>query len=352
MENKELLNKLSDLIDKLEENDLFKEADIIHNQFLKIAQENEEPEIDVKQKAGQAAQILGVGHHIGNAFKTIGKVLATKPGQFLGFGLVNNLLNKGVDFSVDFFEDAQGPYNLFKNHMPDVNKIITKIKNLVDDSELNKFMDELQAKLDKTMSDLENAKYTLKTAHNIKIRTVYNNSNTKLAIRGEISEAPKYLRDLIQGGAIGGATGAFFGGIGALPGAIMGALGKTGGRAAEDIFYASISDTGKAYFQARDLNDKVTRMANSIGEVDANVMNQLKDISEKVLERAEKINLDNPNKSYLENVIRRFEKKTEKITKPLQEVSKGAVKVVEKGKDSITNNTSDSKSSDSTYFIR
>lgn len=357
MINQELLIKLSSLVEKLEENQFYKEADIIHQHFIKIAEEEIEDGIDPKDIAQKAGTAIGLGKAIGNAFKTIGKGLATKPGKFLGFGLVNELLNKGVDYSVDFFEDAQGPYNLFKNHIPDVRKIISKIKDLVDDPQLNQSMDKLSNKLENTLSELENAKYSLKTAHNINIRTVYNNSNTKLAIRGEISEAPKYLRDLIQGGAIGAGTGAFFGGIGALPGAIMGALGKTGGRAVEDIFYGSISNTGKAYFQARDLNDKVTRLANSIGEVDSNKMNELKSMANEVLQRAEKINLDNPNKSYLENVIRRYEKKVEKVTKPIEEISKGAVKVIEKGKDLVENNGSINNAENdgrfrSDYFIR
>ena len=353
MRNQEILIKLSSLVEKLEENQFYKEADIIHQHFIKIAEEEIEDGIDPKDIAQKAGTAIGLGKAIGNAFKTIGKGLATKPGKFLGFGLVNELLNKGVDYSVDFFEDAQGPYNLFKNHLPDVRKIISKIKDLVNDDRLNQSMDNLLNKLENTLSELESAKYSLKTAHNINIRTVYNNSNTKLAIRGEISEAPKYLRDLIQGGAIGAGAGAFFGGIGALPGAIMGALGKTGGRAAEDIFYANISDTGKAYFQARDLNDKVTRMANSIGEIDTNKMNELKSLASDVLEIAEEINVANPDKSYLENVIRRFEKKVEKVTKPISDAAKGAGDLVEQGKSLVKENDNDtSPSTQSTYFIR
>lgn len=354
MNNQDILIKLSSLIEKLEENNFYKEADILHNEFLKVAQEETNNVSDVAMKAGIG---LGVGKAIGDAFKSIGKGFVSKPADMFKRGLVGMFANKSIDFLVDSMEDSQGPFVLFENHMPDVRKIVSKIKNLVTDSELDGALDNLLNNLEDIQSELKGAKQVVASTYNIKFKTTYNNKTTRLAIRGEItSEAPKYLRDLIQGGTVGGITGGLFGGVGALPGAILGALGQVGSRAAEDILYASISNSGKAYFQAKDLNDKVTRLANSLEEIDPNKTNSLKSQAEKILEIAEDINIKNPNKSPIEKYIRHMEKKVEKVTKPISDVVKGTGSLVEKGKsvvkENIPNNIDISPSTQSTYFIR
>lgn len=328
--DKNTLIKISKLIDDLENNGFSKEADILHNEFLKLAQDEDEEELP--QNNADVSKNVSTGIGLLGGLKNITKGLTkTKPGAFLGFGIADLLLNKGVDFAVDFFEDAQGPYQLFKNHLPDVEKIINKIKSLVNNSEINSLASQLISDLNSCQNDLEDAKNQIRTACNINFKVVYNNktASTKLAIRGEFeSEAPKYLRDLIQGGAVGAGVGAFAGGIGALPGALMGAIGKMGGRAIEDIWYATISDTGKAYLQGKDLEEKVTRLANSIEEINPDKTQDLKTTVEAILSKLEDLNVKNPNKSYLENVIRHFEKKTEKVTKPIVDVAKGAAGLV------------------------
>ena len=324
MENSETLIKLASLIDKLEANNFTKEADILHQHFIRLAEELDDiPEkaTDVKDVAQKAGTLINVGRGLSN----IGKFLKTKPGSWMGFGLVNSLLNMGADYAVDFYENSQGPYQLFKNHFPDIQKIIVKINSLIDNSEIKQATSELENMLDTFIDHMEETKSNLKTAHNIKIRTVYNNKNTKLAIRGEFeSEAPKYLRDLIQGGALGAGAGALFGGVGAVPGMIAGALGKLGGRAIEDIWYGQISDTGKAYFQAKDLKEKVERLASSIESLDADIANKMNLLADKILDKTEEINVNNPNKTYLEKLLNKYEKKVKKVTKPIVDIAKGA----------------------------
>ena len=256
---------------------------------------------EVAEKATEETAKKGVGKGLFDA-KQLGR-----------FGLIDAVVNMGVDYAVDIFEDAQGPYQMYKNHMPDIKKIMAKINELTNNDEVRKLTDDLNLFLQQVGKELEIAKKELKVANVSGQRTVYNHkeASVKLAIRGEFeSEAPKYLRDLIQGGAIGAGVGALTGGIGAIPGAILGAGGKLLGRGAEDIWYSSISNTGKAYFQGKDLEQKITRLANTFEELNPQLSEAMKILADQILNKLEDLNVANPRKSYMENVIRHLEKKT------------------------------------------
>lgn len=358
MSNENILIKLSNIIDKLEENGLYSEADKLHSEFLKVAGNDdnflsligqaasqlssddqkqkekeeyteEESDTDKDQKKKKPFQkgilpgLLGLGKKPGTDLVNKTTEEAAKGGVFkkfkpglkgsLKFGLLDTIMNMGVDFAVDVFEDAQGPYQMYKNHMPDIEKILNKINELVKNDEVSSMSNQLMGFLRQTGKELETAKQQLKVAHNVRFRTIYNNktASTKLAIRGEFeSEAPKYLRDLVQGAAVGGLAGSLVGGIGAIPGALFGAGSKVLGRGVEDIWYGTISDTGKAYFQGKDLEQKITRLANTFEELNPDLSFKMNELVDKLLSKLEDLNLKNPRKSYLENVIRHLEKKT------------------------------------------
>ena len=232
--------------------------------------------------------------------------------QFGKFTLFDTLANMGVDYAKDFFEDAQGPYKYFKNHKSDIIDIISEINSLVGNENVKTATNNLMDLLSDIEKELEELKVNLKVAQNSSIKKVYNHKQTKLAIRGEArTRVPGYLQDLLQGAIIGGTGGAIFGGglPGAIPGALLGALGRVGGRAIEDIYYDKISDTGKAYFQGKDLEQKITRLSNLFQKFDPDLSRTIDNKADEVLMLLEKINKDNPNKTYLENVFQSIEEK-------------------------------------------
>ena len=232
--------------------------------------------------------------------------------QFGKFTLFDTLANMGVDYAKDFFEDAQGPYKYFKNHKSDIIDIISEINSLVGNENVKTATNNLMDLLNDIEKELEELKVNLKVAQNSSIKKVYNHKQTKLAIRGEArTRVPGYLQDLLQGAIIGGTGGAIFGGglPGAIPGALLGALGRVGGRAIEDIYYDKISDTGKAYFQGKDLEQKITRLSNLFQKFDPDLSRTIDNKADEVLMLLEKINKDNPNKTYLENVFQSIEEK-------------------------------------------
>lgn len=378
MERYELLVRLSKEISSLEKNGQFKQANFLNKQFIKLAEEdkineqilqgimnalnapkdeknnsrknietsdavtsdsssssaNTDVSNDTQDQRPTKNQSPAVVPWLANFFrgkaarevaekateetakKGVGKGLskAITPKQLGRFGLWTAIADMGVDYAVDVFEDAQGPYQMYKNHMPDIKKIMAKINELSNNEEVRKLTGDLNLFLQQVGKELEIAKKELKVANVSSQRTVYNHkeASLKLAIRGEFeSEAPKYLRDLIQGGAIGAGVGALVGGgVGAIPGAILGAGGKLLGRGAEDIWYSSISNTAKAYFQGKDLEQKITRLSNTFEELNPQLSEAMKILADQILNKLEDLNLANPRKSYLENVIRHLEKKT------------------------------------------
>lgn len=259
-----------------------------------------------KEGAEQAAK-KGLKPLVGKGFENL------FTGKQLGkFTLFDTLANMGIDYAKDFFEDAQGPYKYFKNHKLDIIDIISEINLLVGNENVKTATNNLMKLLNDIENKLEELKLNLKVAQNTSIKKVYNHKQTKLAIRGEArTRVPGYLQDLLQGAIVGGVGGAIFGGgiPGVIPGALLGALGRVGGRAIEDIYYDKISDTGKAYFQGKDLEQKITRLSNLFQKFDPEISREIDNKADEVLMLLEKINKDNPNKTYMENVFQSIEEK-------------------------------------------
>jgi hypothetical protein len=180
------------------------------------------------------------------------------------------------------------------------------------------------------LKSFENAKKEINDTTDQKVKTSYNNSEfNKLAARGFTKKRiPSYLREALIGSLSGAAGGAFLGGIGAIPGAIVGGLGSLGYEALTDLWYESISSTGKAYLQAKDALMKSYKMYDALKDIDINTANQITDKVNGLMKSIESLNLNNKEKSGLENLIQQLE----------QSAQSGISEVKERVTDKVTEN--------------
>lgn len=315
MDKQNFMIRVANLIEELEKNGFEKEADKLHNEFMKVAAEGDieklyQSQLEEEKGTQSNIQTNGIGGMIGPGASLLGGAKSLFSKGMGKFGLLSAIMNFGVDYAVDFFEDAQGPYQLFKTHMPDIEKIINKINELVKDNEVRILTDNLRQMLKQCETELEEAKKQMKVAS--KVQYNHKTANTKLAIRGEYDS--DYLRSLIrnvaQGAGVGAVLGIPGGAAGAGAGALIGGIGSLLGKGSMDIFYQTMSSTGKAYYQGKDLEQKITRLANTLDELSPELASNLKELVDQILSKLEEINLKNPNKSYFENILRHLEKKT------------------------------------------
>ena len=143
-------------------------------------------------------------------------------------------------------------------------------------------------------------------------RAVYNNKMNKVAVRGDLKDSlPSYLREFVQGAIAGGTGGGLFSGLaGIIPSGLVGGIGNIVTKGAEDLWYANISDSGKAYLQGKDVMLKAYKLYKYLKDIDLKQAETIYKLATELEDILETINLDNDEKSAIEKLIQKFEEKS------------------------------------------
>ena len=309
------LTKLAKLIDELDANNFHLEAYILNQEYIKLAQTPAQIETGERivgdEVADRALELAGGKKLTEKLIEKFPSKVKVNPGSALkGFG-VGWLVDMGANYALDFFESSQGPYKVYKANKSDLDKILAVIDRLLPSPQISQLTKEIKDLAKQGMDKFEEGKETIKTACNLNFRKVYNLKNERIAIRGNFEEEmPQYLREFITGALAGAAAGGVVGGpIAALIGSITGGAGNVLTKGAEDLWYRNISNTGKAYLQSKDLSYKVSDMAEALEQIDKNLANILVQKSSELLKEIETLNLQNKDKSILENLVQMAEEK-------------------------------------------
>jgi hypothetical protein len=122
---------------------------------------------------------------------------------------------------------------------------------------------------------------------------------------------PSYLREFVQGAIAGGTVGGLFGGLaGIVPSGLVGGIGNIVTKGAEDLWYANISDSGKAYLQGKDVMLKAYKLYKYLKDIDLKQAEKIYKLATELEDILETINLDNKEKSAIEKLIQKFEQKS------------------------------------------
>jgi hypothetical protein len=329
MDTKDILNKLNSIISKLEDKGFFTEAEKLQKEFEKLSKKAKEKFIDPPAKAIldklSHDEDKNPAHQIKDelADRTIQDTLGAKgplrmpsgKPTFMkgvkGFG-IGWLSSLGVDAIFDYFEDSEGPYKKYEAHKKDIFDALDIIEELTpNNSKVHFKIKDLQSEINKGSELFENAKREVK-ASTANYRVVYNSKMNKIAVRGNLKDTlPTYLREFIQGAIAGGTVGGLFGGLaGIVPSGLVGGLGNIATQGAEDLWYASISDSGKAYLQGKDVMLKSYKLYTCLKDLDLKQAEKIYKTSTELEDILESINLDNKEKSAIENLIQKFEQKS------------------------------------------
>jgi hypothetical protein len=329
MDTKDILNKLNSIISKLEDKGLFAEAEKLQKEFEKLSKKVKEKFIDPPAKAildklthdedkNPAHQIkdeladrviqdtLGVK---GPLKMPSGRPSFMKGIKGFGIGWLSSL---GVDAIFDYFEDSEGPYKQYEEHKKDIFKSLDIIEELTpNNSKVHFKIKDLQSEINKGSDIFEKAKKEVK-ASTTNYRVVYNSKMNKVAVRGNLKDTlPSYLREFVQGAIAGGTVGGLFGGLaGVIPSGLVGGLGNMATQGAEDLWYANISDSGKAYLQGKDVMLKAYKLYKNLKDLDLKQAEKIYKTSTELEDILETINLDNDEKSAIEKLIQKFEQKS------------------------------------------
>ncbi len=329
MDTKDILNKLNSIISKLEDKGFFTEAEKLQKEFEKLSKKAKEKFIDPPAKAildklthdedknpvhqikdelaDRAIQdTLGVK---GPIKMPSGKPSFMKGIKGFGIGWLSSL---GVDAIFDYFEDSEGPYKKYEAHKKDIFDALDIIEELTpNNSKVHFKIKDLQSEINKGSELFEKAKREVK-ASTANYRVVYNSKMNKIAVRGNLKDTlPTYLREFIQGAIAGGTVGGLFGGLaGIVPSGLVGGLGNIATQGAEDLWYASISDSGKAYLQGKDVMLKSYKLYTCLKDLDLKQAEKIYKTSTELEDILESINLNNKEKSAIENLIQKFEQKS------------------------------------------
>ena len=330
MSNIQFPKDIAFIIKELELNGFIKEANDIRVSFIKTAESNNNVDISTLESLGGEYAFDKATDPLSDKVFSKFKGLEVKPGSAIkGFGAAW-LTDLGANYALDYFENSQGPYKMYVALKGDLDEILDTISSLIDNPEVDALTQQIKTISQNGVSSFEQAKKEVKAASGMNIKTSYNNKEfKKIADRGfKAKRIPSYLREALIGALSGAAGGAFLGGIGAIPGAIVGAAGSIGYEALTDLWYESISNTGKAYLQAKDAVMKAYKMYDKLKDIDVNTANELADKADGLLKTIEKLNLNNKEKSGLENLIQSLEQSTQS---GIGEVKKKVTdKVVEK----------------------
>ena len=329
METSEILKKLDPIISYLEDKGLFTEAQKLQKEFDKLTKKAKERFLDEPAQAildkfnkddstgpGQQLKDELTDRALQESLKTKGpfKIPPKKP-TFMkgvkGFG-VGWLTSLGVDEIFDFFEDSEGPYKLYAANKKDIFEALDVIQELTpNNSKVHFKIKELQTEINKGSEILDKAKREVKSSVS-NYRVVYNNKMNKVAVRGDLKDSiPSYLREFVQGAIAGGTVGGLFGGLaGIIPSGLVGGIGNMVTKGAEDLWYANISDSGKAYLQSKDVLLKCYKLYTYLKDIDVKHAEQIYKVATELEDMLEKSNLDNKEKSAIEKLIQKVEEKS------------------------------------------
>ena len=329
MDTQEVLNKLNSIITKLENQGFFTEAEKLQKEFTKLTRKAKERFIDEPAQAildkftkedttGPAAQLKDelADRALQESLKAKGPFkMPSGKTSFMkgikGFG-VGWLTSLGVDATFDFFEDSEGPYKQYAAYKKDIFDALDAIEQLTpNNSKINFKIKELKTEINKGSDILDKAKREVKSSVS-NYRLVYNNKMNKVAVRGDLKDSlPSYLREFVQGAIAGGTVGGLFGGLaGIIPSGLVGGIGNIVTKGAEDLWYANISDSGKAYLQGKDVMLKAYKLYKYLKDIDLKQAETIYKIATELEDILETINLDNKEKSAIEKLIQKFEEKS------------------------------------------
>jgi hypothetical protein len=318
------------IIRELELNGYIKEANDVRVSYIKTADSNDKADLSTLESLGGEYAFDKASDPLTDKIFSKFKGLEVKPGAAIkGFGAAW-LTDLGANYALDYFESSKGPYKVYQANKGDLDEILETITSLIDNPEVDSHAEQIKSLSENGLKSFENAKKEINDTTGQKIKTSYNNSEfNKSAARGFTKKRiPSYLREALIGSLSGAAGGAFLGGIGAIPGAIVGGLGSLGYEALTDLWYESISSTGKAYLQAKDALMKSYKMYDALKDIDLNTANQITDKVNGLMKNIESLNLNNKEKSGLENLIQQLE----------QSAQSGISEVKERVTDKVTEN--------------
>lgn len=329
MDTQDILSKLNSIITKLEDKGLFTDAEKLQKEFEKLTKKAKEKFIDAPAQAildkFTHSDDKGPAHQLKDelADRALQESLGTK-GPFRmpsgkpsfmkgvkGFG-VGWLSSLGVDAIFDYFEDSEGPYKQYEAHKKDIFDALDVIEELTsNNSKVHFKIKDLQSEINKGSELFEKAKREVKSSA-ANYRVVYNSKMNKIAVRGNLKDTlPTYLREFIQGSIAGGTVGGLFGGLaGIIPSGLVGGIGNLATKGAEDLWYANISDSGKAYLQGKDVMLKSYKLYSYLKDLDLKQAEKIYKLSTELEDILETLNLDNKEKSAIENLIQKFEQKS------------------------------------------
>ena len=326
------------IIRELESYGYLKEANDIRSACIKTADKNDNLVSDIESYGGDYILDKASDPLTDKVFDKF-KGLKMSPGAAIkGFGAAW-LTELGANELIKYFEHSQGPYKVYEANKKDLLKILNAIKKLVKDPEVLSLCSDIENLAETGSTAFNTAKKQALASVGIVVRTAYNYKQfQKLAVRGNLEDrAPEYLNKLLVGALSGGVGGAFLGGLGAIPGAIVGGLGNVAYEGILDTWYASISNTGKAYFQGKDMQIKIDEMYNALKDIDVNTANSLSDKADGLLKTLEKINLENKNKTALENFFQSVESKAKSGLGTVKEkASETAAPIINKALENVS----------------
>ena len=302
-------NKIYDIIGDLEKKGFKKEANNIKDAYIKYALD-EDSELNTTQ-----LENLAGGELLNRATNPLEESIAkrfkpteVKPGAAVGGLLVGTVLDMGAHAAIDFFESSQGPYKTYVNYKKDLDKIMNIIRDISKDPTLDEMASDILKQAEEGLKILEQGKKISEENFGHEKKASYNNKQHRVAVLGDpTSQLPSFITEALIGSGAGAAVGALFGGIGAGPGALIGALGNVSMKAVEEIWYNSISDSGKIYLQAKDALFKVSAMSKALGKLDQSAADKLSETVNRLEGYAETMNLKNKEKGMLENLVQKVE---------------------------------------------
>jgi hypothetical protein len=358
MKNEQLI-KLAAIIDNLNDNEYYVEAFHLNQEYIRLAQtlpislDTETVERSVGDEvADRAIGALGGDKMTEKMIQKSPFKLKASPGSALkGFG-IGWLVDMGANYAADWFESSQGPYKVFKANASDAEKILNLIDKLLPQSDIHQSIEKVRSLLKEGNEIMDKAKQQVKTACHISFRKVYNQKNDVIAQRGEVeTEIPQFIREFITGSLAAGAAGGIVsGGAAALPAALIGGFGNVLTHGAELLWYKNISNSGKAYLQAKDLKMKTSKIYDAIKDIDINFANKfydaVSDDSDSLSRKIEQLNLNNKEKTSLENLVQAAEEKIGQIGETVKQKAQEVI-----SPNSSSNQTNDDKDDSNDTFI-
>jgi hypothetical protein len=216
------------------------------------------------------ASDLVSGYGVGQSDELAKKALTKmQPGQLAtkvkpGANVAGMALGVAADPLINLGEAALlGPQKMYASRMTDAIKNIAAIKKLIpNDPNLIALLDSLSQQMNAGAQSFT--------------RKAYNNKNVKVAV---IGDPRSNLGDYGRQALIGAGGGALVGGV---PGALAGALGGLASAAASDIVYQFKNNAQKASWNAGEMQEKLSTMADQLQKTNPQVGLMLRKLGQDV----------------------------------------------------------------------